>query len=599
MLHNCIGRRRLWPALIIIAATCSLCAINAHAAQFLEFRAQRQNNGIAISANGTGLMRFRDGALEMGAAERIAATLNAFAMQGGKPDRITVKTINVNACHIMLDGAVLLTVGQEIARGANSMADPLARGWADNIRKALAKPYVMLEPRGRMQVPLGEGRKLRWGGNATADLTFSSENPAVAAVKLDGSGQGLLIEGTGVGATTVTAMLGSQQFTLPVEVKTWAARLKQPVVAEVTYPPLPADDLRRTLRNALLYATEPAPTASIELGEPRRSGDRYEMQLRATGRDCFTVDETVTVILKPVPSPRQRAQELLVSNAPERITEPATLLRERLLGAAPVRLLWHHVNSSNQPVRFAVRVANVGKTDTRLHVTEAATGPHDDEIYVGHSAMMRYLALTAQGEGYYLNVPAGRMLDLYDTRLSPDKIVSGLATLTPGAGSDLILEVVAENAWPTDAFFTPIPTRLMNDPPLTPYRFEASKTVELRHEAGGAWTFYHIGKDYSVNLQGQKLFGDYGVHYSIQATFENPSDKPAKCEIGLRASGGVARASVVLNGELTETGLLRGSNEQVVYKCELQPHERKAVTLLTMPESGSNYPLTLTMRSSQ
>jgi hypothetical protein len=599
MLHNCIARWRLGPSLITLVATCIFGTVSAHAAQFLEFSAQRQSKGIAISANGIGLMRFRNGALKMGAAERIATALNTFAMQGGKPDRITVKATSPNSCHIMLDGAVLLTVGQDIARGANSMPDPLARGWADNLRKALAKPYVVLEPRSRMQVPLGEGRKLRWGGTATADITFSSENPAVVAVKLDGSGQGLLIEGTGVGATAVTAMLGSQQFTLPVEVKTWAARLKQPVVAEVTYPPLPADDLRRTLRNALLYATQPAPTATIELGEPRRSGEGYVIPLRATGPDCFTVDETVTVLLKPVPSPRQSVQELLVSNAPERITEPATLLRERLLGAAPVRLLWHHVNSSNQPVRFAVRVANVGKTDSRLHVTEAATGPHDDEIYVGHSAMMKYLALTAQGEGYYLSVPAGRMLDLYDTRLSPDKIVSGLATLTPAAGSELVLEVVAENMWPTDAFFTPIPTRLMNDPPLTPYRFEATKTVELRHQAGGAWTFYHIGKDYSVNLQGQKLFGDYGVHYSIQAIFENPSDKPAKCEIGLRASGGVARASLVLEGQLTETGLLRGSNEEVVYKCELQPREQKAVKLLTIPESGSNYPLTLTMRSSQ
>jgi hypothetical protein len=599
MLHNCITRGRFWPSLIIVSVTCLFFTITAHAAQFLEFSAQRRSDGIVVNANETGLMRFRNGALGMGAAERLAAALNDFAMQGGKPEQITVKKGTVNSCQILLGGAVLLTVDQELARGANSMPEPLARGWADNIRKALAKPYVMIEPRTRMQVPLGERRTLRWGGNATTDLSFSSANPAVACVKLDGGGQMLLIEGTGIGATTVTAMLGAQLLTVPVEVKSWAARLKQPVVAEVTYPPLPADDLRRTLRNAVLYATEPAPTATIELGEPRRSGDSYLVELHATGRDCFAVDETVSVTLKPLTGPKQRAQELLVSNAPERITEPATLLRERLLGAAPVRLLWHHVNSSNQPVRFAVRVANIGKADARLHVTEAATGPHNDEIQVGHSAMMRYFALTAQGEGYYLNVPAGRMLDLYDTRLSPDRIVSGLATLTPGAGADLILEVVAENVWPTDAFFTPIPTRLLNDPPLTPYRFEANKTVELRHEAGGAWTFYHIGKEYSVNLQGQKLFGDYGVHYSIQATFTNPSDKPAKCEIGLRASGGVARASLVLDGELCETGLLRGSNEQVVYKCELQPGEQKVVKLLTMPESGSNYPLTLTMRSSQ
>jgi hypothetical protein len=197
------------------------------------------------------------------------------------------------------------------------------------------------------------------------------------------------------------------------------------------------------------------------------------------------------------------------------------------------------------------------------------------------------------------------MLDLYEMRLAPRQIVSGLINVTPliseppATAPNLLLEVVAEDFWPSDAYFMPTPERLLNDPPLTPYRFGAEKSVELNHTVGGPWTFYHIGKEFSVNLQGQKLFGDYGVNYTIRANFKNPTAKPGRCEIWLRASGGVARATLLIDGQLCETGLLRGENEQALFKLDLPPGGQRIVTLVTMPESGSNYPVTLTLRSWQ
>ena len=597
---------RALPALLslIFVALIALTpcgAAPAGPARLLQFTAMPADGDNVLLANRTPVMRIEARQISLAVLSQVADNLNSLAFRGVNASQIVARAglPGSQSAEILAAGCLVLTVDAGIAAGGKSTVLALAQSWGRNLKHALQTPYLTISPLDRLQVPLGEKRPIRWGGTATAELTFTSENPSVAGVELDPSGRSVQVAGLSIGVTRVTATLGTQQIPLEIVVRTWAARAQPEVVAEVTFPPLPADDLRRTLRNAVLAGTKPAPGATVELGEPERRGDDYAVQLRASGKDCFDVDDTVKVNLKTVATPSAKARELLVSNSPERITEPATLLRERLVGGITVRLLWHHLNSAKRPLRFAVRVANLGTEETRIHVTDAATGPHDDEIFVGHSAMVRFMALTAQGEGYFLKVPAGRILDLYDVRLPPDRIVSGLSTLSPASGSNLLLEVLAEDAWPSDAWFQPVSTRLAGDPPLTPYRFEAAKTVELEHTVGGAWTFYHIGKEYSTNLQGEKLFGDYGVEYTIRATFKNPTDKPAACEIGLRASGGVARSTMVIDGQLTETGLLLGANEQLIYKAELQPGEQKRVSLITIPESGSNYPITLTMRSWQ
>lgn len=572
----------------------AVCLAPASAAQFLQFSAARQGQGSDVLANGKTIIRLRTG----GGAGQICSKLTNLALAGLTPGQVTVKAAKDSA-QLIAAGTVLATVDAKMAAAAKSTPAGLVGNWAANLKSVLSAPYVVLECRATMPVPLGEKRSLKWGGTARTDLTFASLKPAVAALQLDNAKGILYVEGVGLGRGAVEATLDNQQVTIDVEVKAWAVRVQSPVVAEVTSPPLPADDVRRIVRNAALMGMTPAPGATVELGEPHRGGGAYTIQVKASGRDCFDVNTPVKVTLKTVAAPNRRAQEVLVSNAPERILEPATLLRENLVGLAPVRLLWHHVNSSPTALRFSVRVVNRGNKTAKIHVTEAATGPMNDEIYVGHTAMARFVGLMQQGEGYMLSVPAGAMLDLYDTRIPVGGIVSGLARVTPVEAENMMLEVLAENSWPTTAYFAPVPERLLNDPPLTPYRFEAEKTVELEHEVGGAWTFYHVGKEYSTNLQGQKLYGDYGVNYTLKCTFRNPSDKPARGEMHLRASGGVARCTFLLNGALVETGMLRGLNEQVLHKVDLAPGEERSVTLVTIPESGSNYPVTLTMMSRQ
>lgn len=574
-------------------------AAHAPAAQFVTFSTRSVTDGVGVYANGTLLCRTRGAVPHSFKPADVARRLTEAALAGLTPAQVKVAVANGTA-KLLANGQVMLTIDKPTAQAARNTPGALAEAWAAGLRKFLQTPYVVLEPSDRLLVPVGEQRLLKYGGTAAADLSFASLAPELAAVEADRANRTAVVRALAKGTTVVAATLpGVEPLLVTIEAKYRAAYIAGPAVAHVTAPPLPADDLRRVLRNAALTAVRPGPDATIELGEPRPQGAAYALAVRADGPDLLPASGQVTVSLQAVSPPAVPTRELLISNQPERITTPGTLLRERLQGTGATRLLWHHVNSYSSALRYVVRVANRSPEAARLHVIDAITGPASDEIFIGHTAMVRFLQLWGQGEGYFLSVPGGRMVDLYDVRLATSLITSGLMSLTPQEPRDLLVEIAAEDSWPTSAYFAAVPGHLAGAPALTPYRFEAEKTVSLSHEAGGAWTFYHIGKDYSENIQGQKLLGDYGVYYRLSAVFRNPTAEPAKCEIAVRASGGVARATFVLNGQIVETGLLQGAREQVIHKLALQPGEEQALQLRTIPESGSNYPITLILRSTR
>ncbi|NPV48871.1 MAG: hypothetical protein HPY69_18170 [Armatimonadetes bacterium] len=580
------------PLLLLLTAP-------AFAAHFVTFSTRSVSDGVGVYANGTLLLRTRGSVPHSFKPSDVARRLTEAALNGLKPTQVRVATANGTA-KLLANGTVLLTVDKATALAARNTPGALVETWASGLRRFLRTPYVVLEPSDDLLVPVGEQRPLRYGGTATDGLGFTSLAPEIAVVCDDRAKRVAMVKALGKGTTVVSAALpGAEPLLVTVEARYRAAYITERAVAQVTAPPLPPDDLRRVLRNAALNAVQPGPEATIELGEPRPRGSAYALAVRATGPELLPASGEVIVNLEATRPPNTQTRELLISNQPERITTHGTLLREQLLGTSATRLLWHHVNSCSTALRSVVRVLNRSSEPARLHVIDAITGPASDEIFVGHTAMVRFLQLWGQGEGYYLTVPGECMLDLYDVRLAPGLITSGLMCLTPQEPRDLLLEITAENSWPLSAYFVALPPHLAVEPPLTNYRFEAEKTVSLTHEAGGPWTFYHIGKDYSENIRGQKLLGDYGVYYRLATTFRNATTGRVKCEVAVRASGGVARATFLIDGQIVETGLLQGAREQVIHTLWLDPGEQRDLPLRTIPESGSNYPVTLILRSSR
>ena len=134
-------------------------------------------------------------------------------------------------------------------------------------------------------------------------------------------------------------------------------------------------------------------------------------------------------------------------------------------------------------------------------------------------------------------------------------------------------------------------------PRLTTFRFGAKKVVELKHEIGGAWTLFSLGKEGSTNDAGTHLAGDYGVLHEIDLEVTNSQPQTGFAEMDVRASGGVMRGLFLIDDVLHVTPLLVGTQQERVLKLEVPSGETRRVRIETIPESASNYPVHLVVHS--
>jgi hypothetical protein len=137
---------------------------------------------------------------------------------------------------------------------------------------------------------------------------------------------------------------------------------------------------------------------------------------------------------------------------------------------------------------------------------------------------------------------------------------------------------------------------MREDPKLRPFRFEGSNRRFAAYRVGGPWTFVSMGRQPKFNDRGIVLHGNYGVLYQFDLVLANPTSEEAEVELAVRSGGGPARGSFIISDETVETPLLRAGNEHVLARWTLAPAAERQVQVLSMPQSGSNYPVTLIMR---
>jgi hypothetical protein len=594
---------RLAPLACRLAALLALVSLPAHATPetpFLRFTAVGFPQYAEVRANDQLLWRLRRGATSTVAAREVARRLHLLAARGAKPTDISVTT-DLGVAYLSGRGQVILSVDTVLAQGAQARVGDLAKTWAAALKAVLATPYVTFSGPAALRVPLHETRHVQLGGTAVALLSPTSSAPDIAALERDAKTGAWRIRGKAIGKAEIVLSAQGTGERFQVEVRPLAAQIPPRVQFGVSGPPLPADDLRLAAQNAVAFATRLAPLASLGMhpAKPRPPVPPAAVQVwaRAAGPDLFDARRIVVAEPRPGRFPKMPTHLLLISNRPERVTKAGVLLGSPLASQSPARLLWHHVNGSGRMLSFRVRLFNLGDQPALVHVTDSASGPTGDEVFVGHSAMARYVRLVAQGAGYELSLPPHMVFDVYATNLDLNQITSGLVRLTLLQGDRCGVEVLADGAGVSDQAFQPVPLGREFSDDASPFGFEPEKHVTVSHEAGGPWTFFRLGKDFSTNLQGTKLLGDYGVEYTLGMNFSNPTMSPSKCELVLRGGAGAARATLLVDGKFVETSLLTARSEVPLWTKTLKPGEQSAVTLVTMPESGSNYPLTLILRS--
>ena len=532
--------------------------------------------------------------------EKAAEALRAAAVAALSRPTLSVAPAPNGLAAVQAGGKTIVTADQETARLAGTTPAALATSWQKTIEAAFAEPYLALSSTESVLVPVGEYRYVHYGGPLGQSLRISVDAEDIAKAALEAEQRRLRLQGVGPGMTLAALQAGNTQFLLDIEVKYWAARIAGTATAELTGSGHNEQLANKVALNAALAVATPRPGARLSVASAEREGSDFRVGVVASGEGYLDAKKAVSVKLKWSTPPTAEPVDLMVSNSPERIHSPGCVLREKLEPDRPARLLYHHVNSTGQRVLFAVKIANPAATPAAAHIIIAEAGPGEDELGVGHAAAVRFWQQRRTGSGYVLQIPPASASDIVRVPVANGGIVSGLARITPlSSSSPLYIEACAERLSQDRAtmWVEPLSPEDYITPKLTDFVFAAAKSEKLEHEIGGKWAFFNLGGDGSVNHGGTHLAGDYGVLHRIDISITNPTGSYGRAEIAVRASAGVMKGTFLIDGVLHETDLLRGSQQDVLVKREVPPGGRHDIRIEAIPESASNYPVHLVVRS--
>jgi hypothetical protein len=306
----------------------------------------------------------------------------------------------------------------------------------------------------------------------------------------------------------------------------------------------------------------------------------------------------VRVALTNAIIPWNDAEILLVSNSPETIPFGKILYTGALSSAQTVRLLFHHQNGSKAEHMFiTVTLSNPSRAPVSLWVQGAAGAPSQEEVTPGHDAARMFLDEYAHHAGFLVRLPGNTTVPLFVEDVPPLGITSGIAQFSLLEGDRVNVQVVARLATegePSTMSFEPDFDRVHQRGAFV--RPQIGRTVT--YSIGGPPAMMVLAADNDLLHEGQTgalLQGNYGVVYRFDVDVANTTSSPATAALVLHADGGQARGTFVIGDQIVESPLVQPNAPQVVTTIPLRPQTRRTIRILTVPESGSNYPVRLTL----
>lgn len=596
--------------MLAAALTALVGVVPACAGPFPSFTATAEAPGLVALRHGEAtVLRWRSLPGEAGRQMLVdvASRLNTLAWDGLSPEDFSSasssgrvgatrprRPVQASSAVLKVKGQTLLRVDQTHAALAGSTPQALASIWVRNLQAAFSRPYVMAQGT-PVRVPVGETRTVTLGGRPGTGAIVIARDAAIAGAEVLASGTGLVLRGLSAGIARFSVSAGDYQAPVVAEVRPWAVLVRGPVEVAVTGRGVGAEWAPECITSAIWQRLVPEPGAEAAVREVRVGSSRAEVRIEATAPGCFGVSRPVYVALAPERLNVTPAERTVLSNEPERVAVPMVLARAGLVEEQSTTLLWHHISVGSEPLSVRVALVNTGAALARVHVLGADGGPSEDEVYAGHVAMRRFVAASVEGSGCVFTIPPLSRVEVCRLPMAPGQIVSGLAQLRVLAGGSVAAEVEALALGAAPAPWQALQGTLEPQPgPVL--ELPGTKQMSVRHEVGKAWQFARIGKAPEGVKLHPRLRGDYGVWHDIEVTFSNPQGGDARLEIGLRGGGGAARAVVQVDGQAVETGLLSAAVEELLYRRRTTDREVR-VHLRMAPQSGSNYPLTLTARS--
>jgi len=228
-------------------------------------------------------------------------------------------------------------------------------------------------------------------------------------------------------------------------------------------------------------------------------------------------------------------------------------------------------------------------------LTFGSGGPGTNEMEVGHDATKRFLVHVVQNEGRLVQIPGNGTVELVEHDVPAKNIVANLLQLRVLSGGDVHLTLFAQDA-SSDPDESLASTELLEG--ATKHARGIYAIPEF-HDAR-AWSLTDPFLELSVGqiplpnrLQGQALAGDYGVLQSFVVNVTNPYDAPQHIAIYENPRGGNATGTYLIDGVLVQSHRVPAFSRYKIRQYLVPAKGFVRVTIVTMPEGGSFYPLKL------
>lgn len=392
------------------------------------------------------------------------------------------------------------------------------------------------------------------------------------------------------GSVTLSWSKLGVNWTFPVWARPAAGRCPDPCRLALSGQADPLD----ALTHLLLSLRHPQSKLEVL---PGKEG-RYRVKI--SGPELYSFDKQVQLQVDKREQSAQSADQLFLSNRPEKLDQAGIAFQRPWDGKGPVRWLFHHRNIRQQDLVLELRCRNLSDKPITFHEMLSALGPSKDEIFVGHQATKRYIQQTKPTlSGWDVDVPPAEERILERLQVKPGQTVSGLALLTPVRGGPLELTVVClePNSAPPTQQLSVLESK---ESRTARGVYQPHRESEVTLEAGGRYQFFELGgPPYCKDSQtGEISPGNFGMVQTYRLHLKNPTDQDVRVHLSVSARGGPARGTFFIDGQLIDPGNLKAEPTSL-NQWNLAPKGEITSILETLPQSGSNYPINFILGSAK
>lgn len=495
----------------------------------------------------------------------------------------------------------------------------LADEWRTSVETALRLPSIYL-PENQIRIAPKTPTVVKVMGAAapTAEI-LNAPGSSLVARRVPG---GIEVTAEEPGTQRLILRSGLLEATLTVEVQAPAiSDLPRELEATVIGDPAPARDILGAAQNAVHAHFRSMPDVKVEIldtaSAPLGVGERrpFNVRTRLTSPKGAPIVVDIPVFIRNEAVRFSKETELWYSNSPESVLRPQTVFHRSLKMGDTVRMLYHHMNASTEPMEMQVMVYNLSALPAKLAVIAGDGEPDTDPVRVGLDAGDQFLRGLLKRETTVADIPPRSAVPIAFRRLNPGMTMSGLTYLRLIEGGPQRLLVRTEAVRATGQgnpaqiasvgqtggfpFFPPRPFTV--NPPdqaeskavfAAPYK-ELSATFLV----GGRQTTLRIGEKAIASRHTEKVLdGNYGVLYTTDLTLENPTPRVANVHLEFEASAGYSGCLIAINGNVRKMPVVQTKEVILLESIRLAPGEKRSLTLQTLPLSGSSYPATITVR---